>query len=98
MLFACREISRLIFVFTALLLAAAVCSHHFVSMSGVRVLPLYPGPENGLTLLDRIGVAAAVWVVSSLLISAGVGALFFDRYLADVKGLANATFEAVVPA
>ncbi|SEM10237.1 bifunctional diguanylate cyclase/phosphodiesterase [Xaviernesmea oryzae] len=83
-------------VFTALLVVSAVCSHHLISMSGLRVVPLDSGPQNGLTLIDRIGIAAAVCVVASLLIAAGVAAVFFDRYLTDVKGLANATFEAIV--
>ncbi|MBW6425378.1 GGDEF domain-containing protein [Rhizobium sp. XQZ8] len=96
MLIACGQVTRPRLVITALLLVSAVCGHHLISMSGLRVVPLYPGPDNGLTFIDRIGIAAAVCVVSSLLIAAGVAALFFDRHLTDVKGLANATSEAVV--
>lgn len=96
MFVSCCELTRIRLVFTALLLVAAVLSHHLISMSGLRIVPLYPGPENGLTFINRVGIAAAVCVVSSLLISAGVAALLFDRHLTDVKGLANATFEAIV--
>jgi len=96
MLVAAGEVTRIRLFSTALLLVAAVCSHHMISMSGLSVVPLYPGSGNGLTLVDRVGIAAAVCVVSSLLLAAGVAALFFDRYLTDVKGLANASFEAVV--
>jgi diguanylate cyclase (GGDEF)-like protein len=80
----------------ALLIVAAVCSHHMVSMSGLNVVPLYPDAAGALTFIDRVGIAIGVCIVSSLLIATGVAALFFDRHLTDVKGLANATFEAVV--
>jgi diguanylate cyclase (GGDEF)-like protein len=80
----------------ALLIVAAVCSHHMVSMSGLNVAPLYPDAAGVLTFIDRVGIAIGVCIVSSLLITTGVAALFFDRHLTDVKGLANATFEAVV--
>lgn len=90
------QITRSRLVITALLLVSAVCSHHLISMSGLHIVPLYPGSQNSLTFIDRVGIAAAVCVVSSLLIATGVAALFVDRYLTDVKGLANATFEAVV--
>ncbi|WP_161974310.1 bifunctional diguanylate cyclase/phosphodiesterase [Rhizobium deserti] len=80
----------------ALLIVAAVCSHHLVSMSGLSVVPLYPDAAGALTFLDRVGIATGVCIVSSLLITTGVAALFFDRHLTDVKGLANATFEAIV--
>ncbi|NTA40306.1 bifunctional diguanylate cyclase/phosphodiesterase [Agrobacterium salinitolerans] len=96
MLVAGGQITRSRLVVTAFLLVLAVCSHHLISMSGLRIVPLYPGSDNGLRFIDRVGIAAAVCVVSSLLIAAGIAALFFDRYLTDVKGLANATFEAVV--
>jgi diguanylate cyclase (GGDEF)-like protein len=83
-------------VSAALLIACAVCTHHMVSMSGLSVTPLDTGGAEALTLFDRVGIAVGVCIVSSLLIAAGIAALFFDRHLTDVKGLANATFEAVV--
>ncbi len=96
MLVAGGQITRSRLIVTALLLVSAVCSHHLISMSGLRIVPLHPGSQDSLTFIDRVGIAAAVCVVSSLLIATGVAALFVDRYLTDVKGLANATFEAVV--
>jgi diguanylate cyclase (GGDEF)-like protein len=78
------------------LIVMAVCSHHLVSMSGLTLTPLYPGAADVLTFVDRVGIAISVCIVSSLLIATGVAALFFDRHLTDVKGLANANFEAVV--
>jgi diguanylate cyclase (GGDEF)-like protein len=78
------------------LVVMAVCSHHLVSMSGLGVTPLYPEAVGALTFLDRVGIALGVCIVSSLLIATGIAALFFDRHLTDVKGLANASFEAVV--
>ncbi len=80
----------------AVLIVAAVCSHHMVSMSGLTIVPLYADAAGALTFVDRVGIAVGVCIVSSLLIATGVAALFFDRHLTDVKGLANATFEAVV--
>lgn len=91
-----HEITGFRLVSSALLIAGAVCSHHMVSMSGLTIVPLYSGGADALTFLDRVGIAVGVGIVSSLLIAAGVAALFFDRHLTDVKGLANATFEAVV--
>jgi diguanylate cyclase (GGDEF)-like protein len=83
-------------VSAALLIACAVCAHHMVSMSSLSVTPLDTGGAEALTLFDRVGIAVGVCIVSSLLIAAGIAALAFDRHLTDVKGLANATFEAVV--
>lgn len=83
-------------ILAALLIVGAVCSHHFVSMSGFDIVPLYSDAARTLTFIDRVGIAVGVCIVSSLLIATGVAALFFDRHLTDVKGLANATFEAVV--
>ncbi|WP_426240118.1 bifunctional diguanylate cyclase/phosphodiesterase [Pararhizobium sp. DWP1-1-3] len=96
MLLLVREITGGRLVFAALLIVAAVCSHHLVSMGGLSVTPLNAGAAEALTFLDRVGIAVGVCIVSSLLIATGVAALFFDRHLTDVKGLANATFEAVV--
>lgn len=96
MLLLSRQITGFRLVSSALLIAGAVCSHHMVSMSGLTIVPLYSGVAEALTFLDRVGIAVGVGIVSSLLIAAGVAALFFDRHLTDVKGLANATFEAVV--
>ena len=83
-------------ILAALLIVGAVCSHHMISMSGLTIVPLYPGAAGALTFVDRVGIAVGVCIVSSLLIATGVAALLFDRHLTDVKGLANATFEAVV--
>jgi diguanylate cyclase (GGDEF)-like protein len=96
MLLLSRQISGERLVWAAMLIVAAVCTHHLVSMSGLSVTPLIADTTEALTFLDRIGIAAGVCIVSSLLIAVGVAALFFDRHLTDVKGLANATFEAVV--
>jgi diguanylate cyclase (GGDEF)-like protein len=96
MLLLFREITGERLVSAALLIVGAVCSHHLISMSGLSVTPLNTGAAEALTFLDRVGIAAGVCIVSSLLIAAGVAALFFDRHLTDVKGLVNATFEAVV--
>jgi diguanylate cyclase (GGDEF)-like protein len=82
-------------ILAALLIVGAVCSHHMVSMSGLDIVP-HSEAARTLTFVDRVGIAVGVCIVSSLLIATGVAALFFDRHLTDVKGLANATFEAVV--
>lgn len=96
MLVLSRQTTGLTLVFAGGLIVMAVCSHHIVSMSGLSVTPLDPGAVDALTFLDRVGIAIGVCIVSSLLIATGVAALFFDRHLTDVKGLADATFEAVV--
>ncbi len=96
MLLLCRQMQPGRLILAALLIVAAVCSHHMVSMSGLTVVPLYSEAADALTFLDRVGIAIGVCIVSSLLITTGVAALFFDRHLTDVKGLANATFEALV--
>jgi len=96
MLLLSRQITGGRLVSAAMLIVGAVCSHHLVSMSGLSVTPLNIDAAEALTFLDRVGIAVGVCIVSSLLIAAGVAALFFDRHLTDVKGLANATFEAVV--
>ncbi|MDR6820361.1 diguanylate cyclase (GGDEF)-like protein [Neorhizobium sp. 2083] len=91
-----REMNGLRLILASFFIVLAVCSHHMVSMTGLAIVPLYPGPVDALTFLDRVGIATGVCIVSSLLIATGVAALFFDRHLTDVKGLANATSEAVV--
>jgi diguanylate cyclase (GGDEF)-like protein len=96
MLLLSRQITGRRLMFAALLIVCAVCSHHLVSMSGLSVTPLNAGEAEVLTFLDRVGIAIGVCIVSSLLIATGAAALLFDRHLTDVKGLANATFEAVV--
>lgn len=96
MLLLSRQITGFRLVSAALLIACAVCIHHMVSMSGLTIVPLYSDAADMLTFIDRVGIAVGVCIVSSLLIAVGVAALFFDRHLTDVKGLANATFEAVV--
>lgn len=96
MLLLSRKMTSLWLVGASLLFVAAVCGHHMISMSGLQVIPLYTDVGEALTFIDRVGIAVGVCVVSSLLIATGIAALFIDRHLTDVKGLANATFEAVV--
>lgn len=91
-----RRMTSVRLISASLLIVCAVCSHHMLSMSGLIVDPLYAEAASALTFLDRVGLAIGVCIVSSLLIATGVAALFFDQHLTDVKGLANATFEAVV--
>jgi diguanylate cyclase (GGDEF)-like protein len=91
-----RDGSRKHLVMSALLFVAAIGSHHMVSMSGLNVVPLVTGQENAFTFFDRIGIALGVCVVSSLLLATGIAAVFLDRHLTDVKGLANASAEALV--
>jgi diguanylate cyclase (GGDEF)-like protein len=96
MLLLSRTMSSSRLIGASLLFAAAVCGHHMISMSGLEVVPLYPETGAALTFIDRVGIAVGVCAVSSMVIATGIAALFFDRHLTDVKGLANATFEAVV--
>ncbi|AWM25960.1 diguanylate cyclase [Sinorhizobium fredii USDA 205] len=77
-----------------LLLVLAICVLHFTSMSGVT---LVPDPSVAATdAFDPVWLAGGVVVASTTLILTALGALFIDRHLTDLRGLANASLEGMV--
>ncbi|MDX3927179.1 MAG: EAL domain-containing protein [Shinella sp.] len=80
---------------TAGMLAIAVCTLHFTSMSGVTITPdqnfalaVPPVPSSWL--------AGSVIVVSTSIILIALGAVFIDRQLTDLRGLADASLEGLM--
>jgi PAS domain S-box-containing protein len=77
-----------------LLLVVAICVLHFTSMSGVVLIP---DPSVAATdVFDPFWLAGGVIAASTTLILMAFGALFVDRHLTDLKGLANASLEGMV--
>ncbi|MBY4612181.1 bifunctional diguanylate cyclase/phosphodiesterase [Rhizobium redzepovicii] len=74
----------------------AICSLHTVSMSGVQITPSAEPVHADLSSVDRIAIAIAVSVISTLILLGAAAALFLDRHLTDLRGLANASFEGLV--
>jgi diguanylate cyclase (GGDEF)-like protein len=91
-----RQTSKSSMLTSAMLFVVAISSHHLISMSGLEVEPLLSNQQSAFSYLDRIGIAIGVCIVSTVLIMVGVAALLIERHLTDVKGLANASFEALV--
>ncbi|OAP43269.1 diguanylate cyclase [Sinorhizobium glycinis] len=81
-------------VASTLLLVLAICVLHFTSMSGVT---LVPDPSVAAAdAFDPVWLAGVVVVASTTLILTAMGALFIDRHLTDLRGLANASLEGMV--
>ncbi|AUX77223.1 MULTISPECIES: bifunctional diguanylate cyclase/phosphodiesterase [Sinorhizobium] len=81
-------------VVPTLLLVLAICVLHFTSMSGVT---LVPDPSAAAAdAFDPVWLAGGVVVASTTLILTALGALFIDRHLTDLRGLANASLEGMV--
>ncbi|SDA93477.1 EAL domain-containing protein [Sinorhizobium sp. NFACC03] len=88
---ALRSIRRL--VVSSLLLVLAICAMHFTSMSGVALMP-----EANVAVAGTIHpawLAGGVIAASTTLIVLAFGALFVDRQLTDLRGLANASLEGM---
>ncbi len=86
-----RSMRRL--VVSSLLLVLAICALHFMSMSGVTLVP-----EASVAVADTIHpawLAGGVIAASTTLIVLAFGALFVDRHLTDLRGLANASLEGM---
>ncbi|WP_429816369.1 bifunctional diguanylate cyclase/phosphodiesterase [Ensifer sp. B1-9] len=86
-----RSMRRL--VVSSLLLVLAICAMHFTSMSGVTLVP-----EASVAVADTIHpawLAGGVIAASTTLIVLAFGALFVDRHLTDLRGLANASLEGM---
>lgn len=77
-----------------LLLVAAICVLHFTSMSGVVLIPDLSVAATHV--FDPFWLAGGVIAASTTLILMAFGALFVDRHLTDLKGLANASLEGMV--
>lgn len=88
---ALRSMRRL--VVSSLLLVLAICTMHFTSMSGVTLMP-----EANVAVAGTIHpawLAGGVIAASTTLIVLAFGALFVDRQLTDLRGLANASLEGM---
>ncbi|OCP02310.1 MULTISPECIES: EAL domain-containing protein [unclassified Ensifer] len=86
-----RSVRRL--VVSSLLLVLAICALHFTSMSGIT---LVPGADVAVTgTIHPAWLAGGVIVASTTLIVLAFGALFLDRHLTDLRGLANASLEGM---
>jgi diguanylate cyclase (GGDEF)-like protein/PAS domain S-box-containing protein len=79
----------------AVLIALSVCVLHFTSMAGLDLIPDPAIVSQRLLLMDRAALAIVVAAVSSAVVLAGCAAALMDRLLTDVRGLANASLEAL---
>ncbi|KAA0699097.1 EAL domain-containing protein [Neorhizobium sp. P12A] len=79
----------------SLLLVLAICILHFTAMSSVTLVP-DPERQVAATAIDR-GILAGIIIVSStVLILLALGAVFVERHLTDLRGLANASLEGLL--
>ncbi|WEX76613.1 EAL domain-containing protein [Sinorhizobium numidicum] len=81
-------------VASTFLLVLAICVLHFTSMSGVTLVPDPSVPAAGG--FKTVWLAGGVIAASTTLILMVFGALFIDRHLTDLRGLANASLEGMV--
>lgn len=80
-------------VVASLLLVVGICVLHFTSMSGITLVP-----EADVAVAETIHpawLAGGVIAASTTLIVLAFGALFLDRHLTDLRGLANASLEGM---
>lgn len=79
----------------ALLLVLSICSLHFIAMSSITLIP---DPTRNVPALsiDRSVLAAFVTAASMGLILVALGAVFVDRRLTDLHGIANASLEGLL--
>jgi diguanylate cyclase (GGDEF)-like protein len=77
------------------LLVVSICALHFIAMSS---LSLIPDPTRGSAgaAIDRSLLAGIVIAAAMALILAALGAVFVDRRLTDLRGLANASREGLL--
>ncbi|KOF21183.1 diguanylate cyclase [Ensifer adhaerens] len=80
-------------VVSTLLLVVAICVLHFTSMSGVTLVPAPDIPTADV--IHPAWLAGGVIAASTMLIILAFGALFVDRHLTDLRGLANASLEGM---
>jgi NO-binding membrane sensor protein with MHYT domain len=78
----------------ASLFVTAVCLLHFVGMSSTRLVanPMFAGPE---TAYGKSWLIVAIVVASMITLPLASAATFVDRYLTDLRGLADATLDGL---
>jgi diguanylate cyclase (GGDEF)-like protein len=78
----------------ASLFVTGVCLLHFVGMSSTRLVanPMIAGPDTAYSKSWLIGAIVAASMITLLLAAA---ATFVDRYLTDLRGLADATLDGL---
>ncbi|HEV7306885.1 bifunctional diguanylate cyclase/phosphodiesterase [Ensifer sp.] len=86
-----RHVRRL--VVSTLLLVLAICALHFTSMSGITLVPEAEVAVEGT--IHTSWLAGGVIVASTVLIVLAFAAVFLDRHLTDLRGLANASLEGM---
>jgi diguanylate cyclase (GGDEF)-like protein len=79
----------------ALLAIVAVCAVHFTAMSAT-VMTMPCNGAVGADGLDRSWLITAIVAATGLLVAATAVAMLVDRYLTDMRGLAEATLEGLV--
>ncbi|MGV1790018.1 bifunctional diguanylate cyclase/phosphodiesterase [Rhizobium sp. A37_96] len=79
----------------AFLLLFAVCSLHFIAMSGVT-FTLESEVSTAALSIDRSILAGIVTAAAIGLILIALGATFIDRQLTDLRGFANASLEGLL--
>ena len=77
------------------LTSLTVCTLHFTSMAGLTLVPDPTIVSQRLLLIDRAALAAVVASVSGAIVLFGCLAAIMDRLLTDVRGLADASLEAL---
>jgi diguanylate cyclase (GGDEF)-like protein len=76
------------------LFVIAVCVLHFVGMSYTTLIanPLIAGPE---TAFSKSWLLGGIVAASTIILLLAAAATFVDRYLTDLRGLADATLEGI---
>ncbi|HEY8578038.1 MAG TPA: diguanylate cyclase [Devosia sp.] len=78
------------------LVTTTVCALHFTSMGAVTLVPDPLVVARSLFPIDHPVLAAIVAAVSSAIVLLGGAAALMDRYLTDVRGLADAAMEGLI--
>src|SRR5215217_1237072 len=78
------------------LVTTTVCALHFTSMGAVTFVPDPLVVARSLFPIDHPVLAAIVAAVSSAIVLLGGAAALMDRYLTDVRGLADAAMEGLL--
>jgi diguanylate cyclase (GGDEF)-like protein len=79
----------------ALLLVLSICTLHFIAMSSITLVP-DPMRLMRPLAIDNGVLAAIVTAASMALTLAALGAVFVDRRLTDLHGIANASLEGLL--
>ena len=83
-------------ILPALLAIVSVCTMHFAVMAATTMTMTMAGSGMGAHAgLDRGWLTAGIVVASGLLVAATAVAMLLDRYLTDLRGLADATLEGL---